>query len=456
MDDPVGRTPDGARVDDFYRVLVEQAVDPFLVIDTSLEVSFASRGITYVLGYEASELLGFPALELLTAESRELALDAWVHILPSTAQGGRVNNPLRVTAIRKDGTEVSIQVQASTWPDDAAGGLVVQLSLAGSEQLLGEAVHAILEGSDHNRVLDMLGSIIENDVSGAAAALASGWDGSTFTRMSGHSVPLDLRHPHPIDAITIADVLAGPEEVVDLFDVLAPASRTTLTEAGFHALWLAKARTANEPIPSSALFVCHPAPGPPGPVYRGDIRRAVRFAELGLRWELQQRLLAWDASHDHLTRLINRVELQERLDTFVGTRAVLYCDLDDFKPVNDRYGHRYGDAVLVAVARRLEATASPHVVARLGGDEFAIIVEDPAGTDAPVQLAQRLIEAVSLPLDAYGVRTRVGLSVGVAVDLTGTANGDAMLHAADVALHQAKADGKGRVARTVNGEAVRG
>jgi diguanylate cyclase (GGDEF)-like protein len=180
------------------------------------------------------------------------------------------------------------------------------------------------------------------------------------------------------------------------------------------------------------------------------------MAELGLQWELQQRLLAWDASHDRLTRLVNRVELQDRLDGGSGPRAVLFCDLDDFKPINDSYGHRYGDAVLVAVARRLELNARPHLAARLGGDEFAVLIERVDDADAPVQLAQRLIGAVSQPIDALGVRAQVGLSIGVAVDLSARAGGDAVLHAADVALRRAKADGKGRVAWTISQAAAPG
>lgn len=451
---PGGRTPGVDRPEGFYRALVEHAPDPFVIVDTQLNIAFAGPAITVLLGYDPTDLVGTSALDLLSSESRDLAIDALGMVLPNAAEPNRRNNPVRMQLLDAQGRKVAVNVLASAVPDQSTGGVVLQLGRAGAAQVMNDTVNAILQGSNHERVLALLASVIEYDISESSAALASGWTGRGFVRVAGSEGPLDLHAPRPLDRVAITTALGGPDELVDLHEHLAPETREAAAALGRHGCWLAQVRVGREREASAALVVWSPVPGSPGPVYREDLRRAIRVAELGLQWELQQRLLTWDASHDRLTRLVNRVELQDRLDGSSGARAVLFCDLDDFKPVNDRYGHRYGDAVLVAVARRLEVNARPHLAARLGGDEFAVLMENFDDADLPLRLAQRLIGAVSQPIDAHGVRAQVGLSVGVAVDLTERADGDAVLHAADVALRRAKADGKGRVAWTISQEAA--
>src|SRR5262249_47050131 len=115
--------------------------------------------------------------------------------------------------------------------------------------------------------------------------------------------------------------------------------------------------------------------------------------------------LRYRATHDALTGLANRTLLFERLGEIVEspgigrTHALLYCDLDDFKVLNDRYGHAVGDRVLVNVAQRLtRVSRSSDLVARIGGDEFVILAED-AGLDEGVRLAQRLRESIAAPFE---------------------------------------------------------
>ena len=156
------------------------------------------------------------------------------------------------------------------------------------------------------------------------------------------------------------------------------------------------------------------------------------LARLALRWIGQQRLLAWDAADDHLTGLANRSELQNRLDEGNGrARAILYLDLDDFKPVNDHYGHRVGDEVLAAVAGRLQGIGGSHLVARLGGDEFAVLINPLDDPDEPVRLAERARLALAKPISVLGQLATVGVCVGVAIDPTGSADGDHLLDQAD-------------------------
>ncbi len=170
------------------------------------------------------------------------------------------------------------------------------------------------------------------------------------------------------------------------------------------------------------------------------------------------------ANHDTLTGLLNRTGLQERLLADLSARAdrrgshtspervgaVLYCDLDGFKAVNDAHGHVAGDEVLRVVASRLvEQVRDRDAVARLGGDEFVIVAERVSLTEA-TDLASRIEACLAAPMQVAGVSTRVTVSIGIAaLDSVPSSGGPAtaadaatLLHAADTAMYQAKANGR--------------
>jgi diguanylate cyclase (GGDEF)-like protein len=155
------------------------------------------------------------------------------------------------------------------------------------------------------------------------------------------------------------------------------------------------------------------------------------------------------AGHDPLTGLANRATFMRWLhepvvverDAEPVTSALLYLDLDGFKPVNDGFGHAAGDAVLVEIARRLSATVRDgDGIARLGGDEFAVLLRGTKEEDA-VELARRLLGAVAQPIEVAGAVVTVGASIGVAVgrglDL------EPLLERADGAMYNAKHGGRG-------------
>lgn len=161
-----------------------------------------------------------------------------------------------------------------------------------------------------------------------------------------------------------------------------------------------------------------------------------------LRDELQHR-----AFHDPLTGLVNRSHLFELTERALrGHRrdrsllAVLYIDLDDFKEINDRFGHAAGDRVLVAVAAALQEAVRPQdVLARVGGDEFAIVCDhlrDPADAAAVVE---RVREVLRVPIDVGGVHRVVSASVGLALAGDETDSPAFLLDRADQAMYRCKA-----------------
>ncbi len=157
------------------------------------------------------------------------------------------------------------------------------------------------------------------------------------------------------------------------------------------------------------------------------------------------------ATHDFLTGLPNRLFLAQRVASMRRTRefgnvlALHYLDLDRFKQVNDNFGHRYGDLLLQTVASRLsQIVPAENIIARLGGDEFVVVqpcVQDEASA---VRLATRIIGTISEPFRINGRRVQIGASVGVAFS-SGKPDLADLLKQADLALYEAKQDGKGLV-----------
>ena len=156
------------------------------------------------------------------------------------------------------------------------------------------------------------------------------------------------------------------------------------------------------------------------------------------------------AHHDALTDLANRVLLSQRLEQalhrFGSDKmiAVHHLDLDQFKAVNDTFGHLSGDQLLKIVAGRLRALArESDTIARTGGDEFVIVqapITDP--TDA-TSLAQRIIAEISAPYDLDDHQATIGTSIGIAVSPNDGSTPDKLLRNADLALYRAKGDGRG-------------
>ena len=154
------------------------------------------------------------------------------------------------------------------------------------------------------------------------------------------------------------------------------------------------------------------------------------------------------AFRDALTGLPNRLLFDERVASAVersrrdhASLALLFIDLDGFKPVNDSFGHRIGDAVLQEVGRRLAATVRAcDTVARVGGDEFVLLLEGASDSAAIAQAAQRLIDTVSAPMEHGGHEVRLSCSIGVALYPSDGPHAELMAHA-DAAMYAAKRAG---------------
>jgi diguanylate cyclase (GGDEF)-like protein len=172
------------------------------------------------------------------------------------------------------------------------------------------------------------------------------------------------------------------------------------------------------------------------------------YKELAQYSKQQQEL----ALHDPLTGLPNRRLLEDRIATVLQhaaraqcKAAVMYLDLDGFKPINDTHGHPAGDEILKLVAQRLVGCSRKEdTVARVGGDEFVIVMGGISHLSDAQEPASKLIEAVSLPYDVNGARLELSTSIGIALYPDDASTVEGLLASADQALYEAKRTGKNR------------
>ncbi|PZF99747.1 putative bifunctional diguanylate cyclase/phosphodiesterase [Micromonospora endophytica] len=188
-----------------------------------------------------------------------------------------------------------------------------------------------------------------------------------------------------------------------------------------------------------------------------DEQETIRRAAMTAQVEAEQALRASEArfrhqaTHDALTDLPNRTLFGQRLAAAVEASAgggrrlgLCFLDLDQFKRVNDSYGHRVGDKTLISAARRLSRAVEPHLVARLGGDAFVILVERSTGTGDVVAVAEAALAALSEADVVDGNDVAITASVGIVERRADDTSPDELMRAADTTLHWAKDAGGAR------------
>ncbi|MCB1487227.1 MAG: EAL domain-containing protein [Bauldia sp.] len=188
---------------------------------------------------------------------------------------------------------------------------------------------------------------------------------------------------------------------------------------------------------------------------KGEVRprpllRAIRYA---IERKRSERELVRLANTDPLTQLLNRRAFFDILERALAdarrtdlTCALLIVDVDDFKEVNDMFGHQTGDELLIHIAQKVKGELrETDVVARLGGDEFAILATYLKSPDAAIQIAEKIVMTVGSISNLDGKAIETGASVGIAVLSVDEVDATAFARQADVALYKSKANGKGAV-----------
>src|ERR687891_541689 len=226
-------------------------------------------------------------------------------------------------------------------------------------------------------VLVHLGAAIEQAVPHSSTAVCDRWRAPRFGVVAGSAV--DMMLPHP-EAPWARALETGEDVLVASADELPVPLAARARGAGFASCWVHPVTVAGEPEPTAPLVIWRPLGGLPTPFTWSAVQRTGQLLRLTLQWDRSHRALEYAATHDTLTGVANRKVFLDRIRDVskagAGKSAVLFIDLDHFKPVNDDHGHLAGDKVLVEVADRLAGAVRPgDLVARIGGDEVAVLCE---------------------------------------------------------------------------------
>jgi len=331
------------------------------------------------------------------------------------------------------------------------------LELIATGAPLGEALEAVARlREDGHDTLRAAVFLVDSSGSALTLAAASRLDEASRIRLDDHSVDDDspiaeaVRSRQPV---TIG--VAGDERLFVEF-------AAQLGELGIHTMSAVPVLSSQSGKAVGAIAVFDLDPDPLGLTDVDLDQACAALAEVAIERATDVAELSHQATHDPLTGAANRVALLDRLEqALVRARAhgtlvaVLFCDLDHFKDVNDRFGHQHGDRLLQEVARRITAVVDPtDTVSRFGGDEFVVLCDDLRGEQDALEVADRVALAVEgTPIAVADDLVHITTSIGVAFSTPSADHPEALVRDADVAMYRAKASGRAR--REVFHESIR-
>lgn len=415
-----------------------------VVVSAEGEVVWINQSMTDLTGFTVDDLIGSSMLDHLDLEWNPLSLASIGYALDNP--GMRLPTMLRFHTA--GGPPIVMEATANNQlANPAIGGLVVHLRPSDERQLLDQILESFASGDDLATTIGRVHDVARSETLGAESAMF-------LLHTEGEERPV-LASCAEVEALSSVDgplapwALAAssrrPVLVGGLADLPMPLAEVAAAK-GFAACWAYPVcRTGTGEVDAVLVFWRRQA-GLPEPTATMMAERLVKLCALVLERVDHGRELQHAATHDALTGLANREKFFSTVDSHLAAAdalGVLYLDLDGFKPINDRWGHGYGDRVLVAVADRLRASVRPiDTVARLGGDEFAVACPD-ASTEVLVGLAERLLVVVRAPITVGDEILRVGATIGIAGVAEGAGAGIDVVAAADVALLEAKGTAKG-------------
>lgn len=416
-----------ARREQRFRRLAESAPVGIVLMDPAGAVLYLNPRVRSILGKGGDALGGKGWLEVVHPADREVLEDLVRALL-------RDHRPFdaEVRVTRGDGVERTISIHASPLMDergDTSGGVatlfdVTDLRDAERRVRESEAMNrAVLEyATDGIVTVDLHGRIL---VFNRAAERMTGW---SYSEMLGE--PVERILPEPVRSRLVDDLAA-----------VAAGGRSVLAGRPPVEVSLVRRDATTTPVELSITHV--EVEG------RHMVTLFMRDVSERKAFELE---LERQATHDPLTSLPNRALLAAQLENALarGYRngksvAVLFVSLDRMNIVTDSLGHRAGDELRVAAAHRLLGVARPSdTVTRFGENEFVVISEDLDDVSEAVEIAERIIEALSVPFDLTVDEAYVVANVGIAFAVDGLGTAESLISDADVAMYRAREKGGGR------------
>ncbi len=431
-----------------FRIMADHSIFPIALIDDSGTIHWASASVSRFFGWDPEAIVGQRFDKLVAPESLSEIYEAFAAIdeaFEITPWGG-VGLPVGI--LHADGGVVACELSVITTRRTGLPWYVVHVRRVGYEHALDLAIEAMAEGAALGDVLMRLVGALEQMVPESVVAIGDRWSGTRFSVAAGRESW--LLSPEPGGPWTRA-LETGKDVAVDGDELSGPVAALARAE-GYAACWVHPVTVPPDAEPVAAIVMWRTRPGRPSRFNWTTVQRVGQLLRLTLQWDRSHRTLQFAATHDPLTGLANRQAFLDRLDAVAASgedqAAVLYLDLDHFKPVNEHLGHPVGDRVLAAVAGRLlDALRPGDLVARLGGDEFAVLCERLATPDAVETVASRVLDVIRQPISPLpGSSFEVCLDASIGVTDVG-ADGESVesvLARADDAMRAAKTAGRGR------------
>lgn len=405
------------------------------LLDADLRTRWLSRSATWVAGTDPEHRVGRESLERVHPDDVERLLHGLDQLKAAASTGTgavAVLEPIRYRVRRPTGEWQTMETLVHNLLDDpVVNGLVlIGRPVGGDLDGVGHVVDLLVADAPFPDVLAACAQLVPTYL-GTAAVIAH-LDGSTVIGAPEGTPARRLAEDDRWWRGTIADgQTRAPTDFAGFPEDLADAGRA----AGFRSAWVSPLpdMSTGEVIGCVVLWVSIAVE--PNIATDGGLRQTVRLSSLVLGEQRRRHSLSRQAVTDPLTGVGNRSALRRRLDAATGDVVVAMFDLDDFKPVNDTYGHDAGDVVLRAVAERLAAgVREDDLVVRLGGDEFVIVFAEDTAEDGVARSIRRVVEAIEEPVEMQpGTKVSVRVSVGLATGAPGE-----VVRLADASLYQAK------------------
>jgi diguanylate cyclase (GGDEF)-like protein/PAS domain S-box-containing protein len=420
--------------DRVFRLIVERTAVPFIVIDAGGTIVYASGSIGAIFGWPAEQLIGRNMVDFIEPGAAELAVAALGEIHSLSEMDSAL--PIVFPVMLPDGGSLHLEVAAMPLSDAEAGELTaLRLRSWEAERHMSQFVRAMVAGEPLAQDLERLTRSLTGSMEGVGASVHHGFDGTSFLGVAG-SWPgaADL----PLGGAAWGDALEQ-REVVEV-----QAEHPVLHAIGAVSGWMMPVHPRSG-LPPAVLTLWRGRPGTPFLGHRQAFARACDIVELAIVRSAEHERLVHLSRHDPLTGVNNRAAFRDLLAAALarGERdlAVGFCDLDDFKQVNDRHGHSQGDEVLVEIVDRVRGgLRAGDEIARMGGDELAILWRNIPDDSAALAAAARAVAAGDEPLSTPVGPVQVGLSVGVALVRPGD-TAATLLVAADATMYESKKAG---------------
>lgn len=429
---------------DWYPDALDRLTDPVIVIGADGTVTYTNPFAEQIAGYERGSLQGTNMVEHLDPDDVERAIEV-VSLVAADDLEVPVT-PAMYRVRRTDGSYLPIEFNAVDLMGIEDGSTLLVGRYSGDRDVQDQLLGRLTSGEPVASAIELIPryglwrhpgdhyAVHYHDTAGDPVVVGDPLSVALAADL-GQGMPWDLAGPEPL-LYDIAGIRALSVELAERMEA-----------AGLTCCW---AFPVDDPLGTPACALVWAAGTRMPSHHRYALELMQRSLDLALRWRHQVLTLTEAAHRDPLTGLSNRAGFIAAIDELragaeVCEVALLYIDLDGFKAVNDRHGHRLGDEVLAEVGRRIASVVRPvDEVARLGGDEFAVLCVALHSIDDAIAVADRILEAVSRPVEAAGVVSHLGASIGIAAAELAGVDLDRLVHAADLTLYEAKRNGRNR------------